>query len=366
MVDPNVDLKIIFALREELKGLIDDYYTARKENHSKIVRAATKGINAVAQQVTHYNMLEIKKIRAILESPKREGSQTGFVIDLLIACIMGPIIGHYFERLGQRFVGQNLANRTRDLDISTNLLRDENVKTLIRKFNQSSAAAIKELDPEATKKAYGMINRSLAKHIDELRTEVLTNLKKTAVAVSAQEFVMKHSAAANDVFQSTFAKIFELFHQRYNEGTTKSIYDKDEGDPGNAFSVMDRIGREVRVYYDKVNELDEVFRKFYLALHNISFDEETLSNQIRYFKNQKGVRDKNIPEPGKLETMFEEFFEAVMWIIYLGDPYKWVDFDAWNKPKLVPIDEETIKKYTIERLTKETRLQQLPASFKVT
>jgi hypothetical protein len=129
---------------------------------------------------------------------------------------------------------------------------------------------------------------------------------------------------------------------------------------------MDRIGREVRVYYDKVNELDGVFHKFYLALHNISFDEETLSNQIRYFKNQKGVRDKIIPEPGKLETMFEEFFEAVMWIIYLGDPYKWVDFDAWNKPKLAPIDEETIKKYTIERLTKETRLQQLPASFKVT
>ena len=116
-----VDSFEIIALRATSKKAISEYYSHNEKIYDAMNTAIRDAIDNVHLQITAVLTVQI---RQIIDQINENTATTGFLLDLVISALAGPVIGHLVQGLGKKYVKYFVNKRKRDVKIANALLKE--------------------------------------------------------------------------------------------------------------------------------------------------------------------------------------------------------------------------------------------------
>jgi hypothetical protein len=209
-----------------LENLITPYYDRRKEVYGIIGQAIRDAMDDVGKQILRK---EIADLREQIKLINDNSASPGFLVDLAITAILGPVGGHLAVGLTGRFVRSMVKNRKRNLAIAKKTMNDrENFGALLLTLTDPTAHA---------KKRNQKVNDNLVKKISEWAD--MKELHERATTI--QEYVDYYSPAGCDIIQALLPKMAEKFlSKKETSSALNSIYNKTdiEKNPDNRQDIL--------------------------------------------------------------------------------------------------------------------------------
>jgi hypothetical protein len=70
---------------------------------------------------------------------------------------------------------------------------------------------------------------------------------------------------------------------------------------------------------------------------------EPLDSFVKYFEKQMALYKSELPNVGDVDKIYRQYFQSILWILYLGDPNDWANL--YGRSVFEEID---YKRYKIE------------------
>lgn len=347
----------IDGLRTKLNKNIGNYYTQKGRIYLEARLAAIEAINDFHGQVTRRTEIEIIEIRQKLDNKDRDKTSPGFFIDLVFTVLGTPLTRYLLGSNINSFIQERVANRERDLNICNELLRRETVKKLLEKKTKSTMELINALgDDEVIKKASAEIHKSLEKPLQELAAATSYYEKKLENAITTEKYVKFFSPAGKKIHDKVYGDAYKYFSTGEHQDNVTPQQDKVTpiynvgGSGGNAFLEISQLRNTIGDYYNELLIDDNLWKNMHEFLHEISYEDDALVSLNSFYELQIQNFAKVFPK--NFAKDYREFFEAVAWIIYLGDPLYWLH--PKEEVELAPIIPEIAIKYKVQRIGRTT------------
>ena len=281
---------------KDVENKIDDYF----EIVSKSYEALHDGSMAAHLDITaQLGEDTAKRLNDLIKQYNRDKASAGFLTDLIISVVAGPILGHFLELGMKRWVRNSLKTREEDIAALRNMKRDADLGTM---------------KPEG---------RDLDSVKKSLRQDLNVDEENLTARRNFYEFT---TPLLNDIIQvvmpNSIKALLGFDHER-NKSTISEVYVKQT--MANYSATISKVRDNIYSYVKMQNNFNDLWRRTYKKLVNIfSENDEIISEFNRYFDNRLKLLDNGAPNYLlTIKNQYQEMLEGFFWILYLGKPTKW-------------------------------------------
>jgi hypothetical protein len=274
---------------------IDDYFGIVSKSYYALYEAAIAAHQDITAQLGEETA---RRLDALIKQYNRDKASAGFLTDLIISVVAGPILGHLIELGMKRWVRNTLKTREEDIAALKNMNRDANLGTM---------------KPEG-------------RDLDNMKKTLRQDLKVAEENLAARKnFYEFTTPLLNDVVQVVMPnsiKEFLGFDHEKNKSAIGEIYAKQS--MANYSATISKVRDNIYSYVNMQNDFNELWRKTYKQLVNIfSENDEIISGFNKYFDNRLNLLRGASNYTLTIKNQYQELLEAFFWILYLGKPTKW-------------------------------------------
>jgi hypothetical protein len=301
---------------KDVENKIEEYFGIVSKSYVALYEAAMAAHQDIIAQLGEDTA---RRLNELIKQYNRDKASAGFLTDLIISVVAGPILGHLIELGMKRWVRNTLKTREEDIAVLKNMNRDANLGTM---------------KPEG-------------RDLDNMKKTLRQDLKIAEENLAARKnFYEFTTPLLNDVVQVVMPnsiKEFLGFNHEKNKSTIGEIYAKQT--MANYSATISKVRDNVYSYVNMQNDFNDLWRRTYKQLVNIfSENDEIISGFNKYFDSRLKLLDGGSNYTGTIKTQYQELLEAFFWILYLGKPTKWKN----DKPPGYEFEKIDLEEYQIE------------------
>lgn len=281
---------------KDVENKIDDYFEIVSKSYEALHDGAMAAHVDITAQLGEHTA---KMLNELIKQYNRDKASAGFLTDLIISVVAGPILGHLLELGMKRWVRNSLKTREEDIAALKNMNKDADLGTM---------------KPEG-------------RDLDNMKKSLRQDLKVAEENLTARKnFYEFTTPLLNDIIQVVMPNSIKAlfgFNHEINKTAIDDIYVKHT--VANYSATISSVRDNIYSYVKMQNGFNDLWRKTYKKLVNVfSENDEIISEFNRYFDNRLKLLDNGAPNYIlTIKKQYQEMLEAFFWILYLGKPMKW-------------------------------------------